>query len=276
MSDAGLTIGSLFAGIGGLDLGLERAGLGPVLWQAEIDPFCRRVLAKHWPDARRYEDVREVDESAPRVGVLCGGFPCQDLSHAGKRAGLAGERSGLWFEFLRVVGELRPGWVLVENVHQAWRKWVPVVRGTLGRLGYASVPLRLSAAEVGAWHLRRRAFVVAHADGQRLRDLSRRWVEAAREVAAEPLFATAVGANAANDDGVGELQSQGSVVGKWRRDRDGAWWGAEPDVDRVVHGVPRGVDRRRALGNAVVPQVAEVIGRAIVAADLGTGTGGVP
>lgn len=98
-----LTIGSLFSGIGGLELGLEWAGLGPVKWQVEQSGFCRRVLAKHWPNVRRFRDVREVGsaELTP-VDLICGGFPCQDLSSAGKGAGLAGRLSGLWWEFLRV------------------------------------------------------------------------------------------------------------------------------------------------------------------------------
>src|SRR6185436_8967518 len=104
-----LTIGSLFAGIGGLELGLEMAGLGPVVWQVETDAACRDVLAMHWPKAERFHDVRAVDASAlAPVDIVCGGFPCQDLSHAGKGKGLAGERSGLWFEFERIVQELGP------------------------------------------------------------------------------------------------------------------------------------------------------------------------
>lgn len=222
-----MTIGSLFSGIGGLELGLERAGLGPVVWQCEIDPFCRQVLAKHWPNVTRYEDVRTL-EWPPHVDVLCGGFPCQDLSHAGKRAGLAGERSGLWSEYLRIIGDVKPTWVVIENVHHAWSSWVPFVRGDLARAGYASVPLRLSAAEVGADHERRRVFVVAHADGQLLRNLSRRWSGPGREVATEPL--------------------------------DPRWGTPESRMARGDDGLPGGVDRRKALGNAVVPHVAEVIG----------------
>src|SRR5688572_7874659 len=124
-----LTFGSLFAGIGGFDLGLGRAGM-VCKWQVEIDPFCRAVLEKHWPAVRRYEDVRHVHGAAwcgadeykdgcwtclRGVDVLCGGFPCQDISYAGPGAGLAGERSGLWSEFDRLIRQLRPRYVLVEN-----------------------------------------------------------------------------------------------------------------------------------------------------------------
>src|SRR6476660_8578618 len=111
-----MTYGSLFSGIGGMDLGLDRAGL-TCKWQVEIDPFCRKILAKHWLHVKRYGDIRTVDgRDLEPVDLLAGGFPCQDLSQAGKRAGIEGTRSGLWFEFARIIGELRPRYVLVENV----------------------------------------------------------------------------------------------------------------------------------------------------------------
>jgi DNA (cytosine-5)-methyltransferase 1 len=111
-----MTFGSLFAGVGGFDLGFERVGMR-CLWQVEIDKFCLGVLERHWPDVRRYIDVREVGRrNLGAVDLVGGGFPCQDVSLAGKRAGLAGVKSGLWFEFHRVLEELRPRWVVAENV----------------------------------------------------------------------------------------------------------------------------------------------------------------
>jgi len=102
-----LRIGSLFSGIGGLELGLERAGLGPTLWQVEIDPFCRRVLERHWPEAKRFERVEEVGRAnLASVDIICGGFPCQDVSVAGRGEGMSGARSGLWYEFERILAEL--------------------------------------------------------------------------------------------------------------------------------------------------------------------------
>lgn len=156
-------IGSLFSGIGGLELGLEWAGLGPVSFQVEIDPFCRRVLAKHWPDATRHEDVKTVGaNNLPRVDLICGGFPCQDVSSAGAGAGLKhGTRSGLWYEYLRIVSELRPARVVVENVASGAKRWLCEVRGNLHAIGYRTRAFALSAADVGAPHLRKRIFVVA-------------------------------------------------------------------------------------------------------------------
>lgn len=164
-----MSIGSLFSGIGGLELGLEAAGLGAVAWQVEIDPFCRRVLAKHWPDAARDVcDVRVAGAAtlAP-VDVICGGFPCQDVSAAGKRAGLEGERSGLWYEYRRIVSELRPRIVVVENVASGAPKWLPTVRRQLCELGYNTTALAVSAEDVGAPHRRARVFVVGLADPNR-------------------------------------------------------------------------------------------------------------
>lgn len=252
-----LTVGSLFAGIGGFDLGFERAGMRTV-WFCEQDEFCRRVLAKHWPgvpcypDVRAlvgdaagassdaYADVQEAEEGAsvrgagepgggavvpvqvPYVDVVCGGFPCQDLSLAGAGRGLAGERSGLWSEMFRVVGELRPRYVVVENVSALVFRGLDIVLADLASLGFDAEWDCLPASAFGAPHRRERVWIVAYPVGGEIGGAP--WVE----------------------------PSEGP-------------WGAEPDVDRMVDGVPDGVDRRTALGNSLVPQIAEWIGRRIVA-----------
>jgi DNA (cytosine-5)-methyltransferase 1 len=293
-----MRIGSLFSGIGGLELGLEWAGLGSVVWQCEIDPFCRAVLAKHWPDVTRFEDVT-AKRDYPHADLVCGGFPCQDVSGAGKGAGLAGARSGLWYEFARIVGEVRPRFVVVENVTSGKRRWLPTVRRDLHLLGYRTRAVALSAADVGALHLRRRVFVIADAIGGELREQSGRGGGARRE---GPAFAGEHGASRplADADGVRELEPCGSEREERRRagdgrpspgvrdpdearrqgsraeaherregPSDGCWWASEPDVGRVAHGISGGLDGRhrrarlRSLGNAVVPQCAEVVGRII-------------
>lgn len=162
-----MRIGSLFSGIGGLELGLEWAGVGHVVWQVERDPFARSVLARHWPDAdRSVEDVTIAGAAnlAP-VDLICGGFPCQDISTAGKGAGLAGERSGLWFEYLRIVRELRPRFVVVENVAALLGRGLDTVLGGLAEAGYDAEWFCLRASDVGAPHRRERLFVVAHRVG---------------------------------------------------------------------------------------------------------------
>ena len=163
-----MRIGSLFSGgCGGLELGLERAGVGHVVWQCEIDAAARRNLARHWPGVKQYTDVKEMNHgNTERVDVICGGSPCQDLSFAGKGAGLAGTRSGLWFEYLRVVRELRPRYVVIENVPALLVRGLDVVLGGLAESGYDAVWFTLRASDVGATHRRERLFVVAYRDGQ--------------------------------------------------------------------------------------------------------------
>jgi len=158
------TFGSLFSGIGGFDLGLERAGW-ECAWQVEVDKDCVRVLSRHWPDARRFGDVRKLQGTdLGAVDLICGGFPCQDLSVAGRRAGLVGERSGLFFEFMRVVAEVRPAWVLVENVpgllSSGGGRDMGTVLGTLGDLGYWWAYRVLDARHFGVAQRRRRVFIV--------------------------------------------------------------------------------------------------------------------
>lgn len=227
---------SLFAGIGGLELGLERAGM-TVVGQVEIDPFCQRVLAKHWPEVPRHDDVRTCVEwwradTRPTVDLICGGFPCQDVSDAGQRAGIDGERSGLWRWLAHTVGELRPRYVLVENTPGLLARGMGRVLGDLAELGYDAEWTTLSACAFGAPHPRERVFIVAYPESQ--------WQ--------------------------GQLWWSGSPS------EGQSYWRLrgtppEPPVARVVDGVPYRVERLTALGNAVVPQVAEYIGRLILAHD---------
>ena len=182
-----LTIGSLFSGIGGLELGLERALGARVLWQAENDLFCRAVLAQHYPGAKRYADVREVTaDSAERVDILCGGFPCQDISLAGKGEGLDGARSGLWTQYARIVGELRPRYVVVENVAALLIRGVDRVLGDLAALGYDSWWDCIPAAAVGAPHRRDRLYMVAWRVSDSQRDGLRHESERGRGAAQPP------------------------------------------------------------------------------------------
>lgn len=229
-----MTIGSLFSGIGGIELGLERAGLGPVKWQVEIDPWCQRVLAKHWPHAERFHDVRTVGSDLPSVDLICGGFPCQDVSSAGARAGLDGSASGLWREYSRIVADCRPKWVVIENVASGAALWVDAVLGELERLGYSALPIPLAASDCGALHLRKRIFIVAHSDSDR--------------EFAQPLDAKVAESSTTEN----------------RPTWDGGMF-AEPNMVRMVDGISKVLDRRRirALGNSVVPQCAEVIGHVI-------------
>jgi len=292
-----MTIGSLFSGIGGLELGLERAGLGPTIWQVERDPYAQRILERHWPDARRFDDVRTVGaHNLAPVDLICGGFPCQDISVAGKGAGLDGERSGLWVEFARIVRELRPRFVVVENVPALLARGFGRVLGDLAACGYDAEWDCIPAAAVGAPHLRDRLFVVAYPQRHALRQQSVSELGGFRAAVARDDGAPGA---VAYPNGGGALESEGGVrevggragdsgaemadadrerrekrdpaafagyvgLASWRAAQEGRAWLPEPNVGRVADGVPARMDRLRCLGNAVVPQVAEVIGRAIM------------
>ena len=160
-----LRMGSLFSGIGGLDLGLERAFKGQLqtAWQVEENQFCCSILERHWPHAKRYDDVRTVGaHNLEPVDILCGGFPCQDISIAGKGEGLNGKRSGLWWEFHRIINELRPSVVVMENVPAITIRGLSAVVGSLAQIGYDCQWTIISAKQCGAPHLRRRWFAVAY------------------------------------------------------------------------------------------------------------------
>ena len=287
-----LRVLDLFSGIGGFSLGLERAGMRTVAF-CEIEPFCRSILRKHWPDVPIYEDVRTLTADALArdgiaVDVICGGFPCQDVSHAGKRAGLEGARSGLWSEYARLIGELRPRFVIVENVPGLLSLGMGTVLGDLAALGYDATWDCIPASAVGAPHRRDRVWVVAYADsgGRSEPDLGREQPRGAEAISTgesphpAPMQRPSLKRGEPNRDyeraeDVADATGSG-LEGSERCRLHGAGrlseppvcghWGFEPDVGRVAHGVPKRVDRLRGLGNAVVPQIPEMIGRAILAA----------
>ena len=268
-----LRVLDLFSGIGGFSLGLERTGGFETVAFCEIDPFCRRVLAKHWPKVTCYEDVCTLNaDTLARDGigidVICGGFPCQDISIAGQGAGLQGERSGLWFEYARLIGELRPSYILVENVGALLHRGLDAVLGCLASLGYDAEWHCIPASAVGAPHERDRVWIVAHAnDRQRVGSLGpirsgRDAFSSSREAVADADKGNEHGRNGALQVGRLPLAREIADDGYARR----AQWSSEPGMGRVAHGVSNRVDRVGALGNAVVPQIPELIGRAILAA----------
>lgn len=242
-----LKFGSLFSGVGGFDLGFERAGMA-CKWQVEIDDYCRRVLAKHWPNVPRYGDIKELTgEELEPVDVICGGFPCQPVSLAGKRLGQSDER-WLWPEFYRVVCTVRPRFVIVENVSGLLSDGLEYVLGDLAASGYDAEWQSIPASAFGAPHIRERIWIVAY-------PVSIGW----------------------NQRQIFSVHS-GKSISKWTsgdkkiNPNNHAWNGdsATSKLQAIarnvgmVDGVPARVDRLRALGNAVVPQVAEWLGRRIV------------
>lgn len=281
-----MNAGSLFSGIGGLDHGLANAGFRHVFF-CESDPWRRSILSRHWPGVLCYEDVRDVgvqladgrryeDGTAERthrlttevtadggVDLLCGGFPCQDVSIAGRRAGLVGERSGLFFEFARIIDTVRPRWVLVENVPGLLSsndgRDFGVVLGTLADLGYGVGYRVLNSQFFGVPQRRRRVYIVAtNADSDPRRSSER--AGAVLAVGTRCERHSRQGAEGAEDDTDGAPACVGATV---RR--------LTPTECERLQGLPDGwtlpgPDSRRyaALGDAVTATVSEWIGRRIV------------
>lgn len=272
-----LTVGSLFTGIGGIDLGLERTGYFRTIWMAEIDNYASKVLAKHWPDVPNLGNVKEINyERLERPDVLIGGYPCQPFSIAGQRGGASDPRH-LWPECLRALRVLRPRYAVFENVRGHLSLGFSEVLGDLAAIGLDAEWQVIPASAVGAPHRRDRLFIVAYANGNteakrgQCAPLSRQSASGADERAGSgsDFGQECVGSPGeiakdvahANYLG-GETRSTKGPIQFWASNntyRRGAW-SPEPDVGRVANGISSRVDRLRALGNAVVPQVAEVIG----------------
>jgi len=275
-----LKVLDLFSGIGGFSLGLERTGGFETVAFCEIEPFPRKVLKKHWPEVPCYEDVTKltgaiIAADGIRPNVICGGFPCQDISTAGKGAGIEGERSGLWKEYARLIGELRPDFAIMENVSALLGRGLDVVLGDLAQIGYDAEWHCIPASAVGAPHRRDRVWIVAyHTQSQRNgsgehRQQGKRQVSEPGDDSGKVALAYATGQR---------QQGQGQPIQSISQTQNGNWetgilgsmrirkkWFLEPNVGRVANGVPSRVDRLKGLGNAVVPQIPELIGRAILA-----------
>jgi len=284
----------LFAGIGGFTLGLERAGFKTAAF-CEIEPYAQKVLNKNWPGIKIYDDVRGITAerlAADGIGVdvITGGFPCQDISVAGKGAGIEGERSGLWSECARLIGELRPRYAIFENVTNLLNgergDWFKRVLGDISALGYDAEWHCIPASAVGAHHRRDRVWIVAYPNsndgrggdcskplGWQSRMESRGSSEGQSIKSASEDVADTYESRLQRWLQNGIVYQEGRQVEsyghaseccpQWERNRDG-YWATEPDVGRVANGVPSRSHRLKCLGNAVVPQIPELIGRAIM------------
>lgn len=248
-----LKVLELFAGIGGFSLGLEKTGGFETVAFCEIDKTCQKVLNKHWPDITVFKDVskiwqdgrslRDLEKTCfKNIDVITGGFPCQDISVAGKGEGLDGKRSGLWFEYKRLIQEIKPKYAIIENVANLRSKGLATVLKDLGEIGYDVEWNIISARSIGGIHLRERVFLITHSNNFRLRstftskeEKQKWWTET--------------------------TSSQRDLLQQARA--------FEPRVCRSDAGFPSRVDRPRRerikqLGNSVVPQIAEWIGQRIL------------
>jgi DNA (cytosine-5)-methyltransferase 1 len=255
-----LSVGSLFSGVGGIELGLERTGYFKTHWQCEVDIDARRVLQKHWPSVPCFNDIKNLIDP-PAIDVLCGGFPCQDISVAGKGEGLAGKRSGLWYEYLRIIEAVQPRYVVIENVAALKTRGLEVVLENLAQAGYDAEWETLEAPSFGSPCRRSRMFIVAYPSSLRLEE-------------SESVFAC--GPN------IREFNTA-SVVACWQgvqvdRSRPGDYNDLPigPAVLRVADGISRWshISRKEystrigQLGNAVMPVMAEYVGECIKRFDL--------
>lgn len=278
-----IKVGSLFAGIGGFEKGIEDAfdGMAETVWQVEQNSFCQKVLKKHWPNATIYDDVRTVGKhNLEPVHILCGGFPCQSISVAGKMEGLENEnKSGLWWEMHRIISEIRPRIAILENVANVLSVGGPDVVGSLAQIGYGCEWTVIRASDFGAPHHRARWFCVAYPN-------SITGVQTNQTIDPHRKEWNTWKVLGGNDRGDDSTDSNGSCKqqpthsqcleskkramyrirkGFWDNKRTGNWatFPTQSPVCRRNDGISNRVDRLKALGNAIVPQCSEWVARQV-------------
>jgi len=320
-----LKILDLFSGIGGFSFGLEKTGRFETKKFCEMNSYCRKVLKRHWPNTEIHDDIQTLTVKPRTFDVVCGGFPCQDISYAGKGAGLAGERSGLWYEMCRVIKEANPSWVIAENVSALRSRGLDEVLRSLDEIGYNAQWHCIPASAVGAPHKRDRIWILAYPNHER-NNTQRHTIDGGWEKSTENgenqlldrsggCSETMGNSNSGSLQNIfhenskersreitstGEIYScnsssirptdladciqqrleryTGNEKAIWRSESDrststeslcsgehpSGWWVSEPGVGRVVNGIPNRVDRIKCLGNAIVPQIAEILGYSIL------------
>lgn len=292
-----LRVLDLFSGIGGFSLGLERTGGFETVAFCEMKPHAQAVLAKNFPCVPCHDDVTTYDFKEGEADVITAGFPCQDISYAGLGAGLAGARSGLYREVIRAIRMVRPVRAVLENVAALLGRGLDTVLGDLATIGYDAEWHCIPASAVGAPHRRDRIWIIADPRGEQhesnraplsgtlaaglskaylANTTSERCTEERQLRSGEPQEWVARGCEEMADSNIVDAQRviasvtdtkerRGSIKRQARPRCDGrGWWAVEPGLGRVAHGVPNRMDRLEELGNAVVPQIPELIGRAIL------------
>jgi DNA (cytosine-5)-methyltransferase 1 len=289
-----IRIGSLFAGIGGFELGIERAiPNSHTVWQVEQNTFCQSILHKHWPNATIYDDVRTVGaHNLQPIDILLGGFPCQDISTAGLQRGIKnGTRSGLWWEMHRIIMELRPRIVIMENVSNILSVGGTAVIGSLANIGYDCEWSVISARQFGAPHQRKRWFGVAYPHGIRSNKTRHKRITSTVGTRAQIHAGTLQGKKTCGttktneftntnmprckkrhepimlETGIGSRGGDRQIRGLHIRN----YWQQEKDPSRLCNvddGIPDRLAKLKALGNAIVPQCSEYIGKRVLASGL--------
>lgn len=293
-----LKVLDLFSGIGGFSLGLERTGGFETVAFCEIDKKARQVLRKHWPETTIFEDVSTLTakDFNEQIDVICGGFPCQDISVAGNGAGLAGSRSGLWFQFHRLIEEIKPRYAIIENVAALRSRGLDQVLRSLAEIGYDAEWHCIPASAVGAPHQRDRIWILAYPNDDGWNSAKNSESDYSGNDGSSPRSSSPIEPAGSGDMGTDIRGSTPEVMAdaqqprwegwvyRWahtqRKSKLGHlgrscsihgqpienWWATEPSVGRVANGVSGRVDRLKQLGNAVVPQIPELLGYAILSA----------
>lgn len=277
-----LTHVDLFSGIGGFALGLKWTGQFKTVLFCEIDGYCQKVLHQHWPDVPIIGDIHDIGERTIHdydlgsIDLVTAGFPCQPFSNAGKRAGASDERY-LWPELARAIRALKPRYILLENVPGLLSindgREFGIVLSDLAACGYDAEWQVLPASAFGAWHRRDRIWIVAYASriglsesGTRKSSSNEQWDNPpSQQNGRSELHEIIAGSQVAPNSSIKQCYGN-ELFASWRPiSTNSGWWAAEPALGRVADGVPGRVDRIKALGNAVVPQVVEWIGGQIIA-----------
>jgi DNA (cytosine-5)-methyltransferase 1 len=252
-----LKVLDLFSGIGGFSLWLERTGGFETVAFCEIEEFPRKVLKKHWPEVPCYNDVRELTGEILRrdgisVDVICGGFPCQDISSSGKQGGISAGRSGLWSEIVRLLSDIRPKFAIIENVTNLLAgergRWFATVLADLASIGYDAEWHCIQAANIGLHHGRDRVWILAYPNGKRWGSLVK-----GQQVRSARLNLQS------HQQGWADTLRLLPNVGRLFANADGR-------LERNDNGIPEGLDRLKCCGNAVVPHIAEILGNSIIQA----------
>lgn len=256
----------LFSGIGGFALGTYWAGLRfDEHYFSEVNDYAIKVYQQRFPDAIGLGDIRKIrGQDLPKGDwITCGGFPCQDISVAGKGAGLAGERSGLWFEYARLIGEVRPRYAIMENVGALSFRGLETVLGSLAEIGYDAEWCNICASDVGAPHKRERLWIVGYPHSMRMERQGAKFQTARTGRTGKDVADTSSKRLERRKETILKEERWHSCTGYDREKAGSGWrnsqWATEPNVGRVANGVPSRVDRLKCLGNSIVPQIAELI-----------------
>jgi DNA (cytosine-5)-methyltransferase 1 len=254
-----LTVGSLFSGIGGIELGLERTRGFKTIWFSDIEPYTEEIRKRHWPEAKELGDITKIKwQAVTAPEVLTGGFPCQDISSAGKQAGIKGKKSGLWKEYLKAISILRPKYIIAENVAALLNRGIETILSDLAKIGYDAEWHCIPASKLGSPHRRDRIFIIAYPNTL--------YQETGEKVLRE--YHNIKVANTPSISTIQRITKQKPIITRISKEITEFSskiknWQVEPGLGRVAHGVPNCMDRLKSLGNAVVPQVAQFIGEQI-------------